>query len=568
MITGRVVSDDGASSPIRRASVTLNPSESPSGKSTGGFTAITEDDGRFTFSGVRPGRYHLTVRKTGYLRASFGATRPGRPGTPIVVGASGAADYVLRLAKGAVITGTIVDAMGDPAARAQLEIFRVRVVNGARLADDHHWATTDDRGVYRVHSLPPGEYIVSAAYGQHGQPEALNLTSTADVQWAERQLRGTRTAAEPPPARERAGYAPAYFPGTVNAGRAQTIVVSAGEERSGVDFMMPLVPMARVDGTVAMPDGKPAPAMVFLVPADTTPMMGFHNLRETGGPQFSFGGLTPGTYTLLARSGGSHEMPFARFAVAEGGGVAEQSPRQPPAPMWATTTVTVGTVDVTDVALALRPALEVTGRVVFDAATGKAPDAATAEIRFTPIGEQRLAFSATADVDKEGRFRADTLMPGRYLIQMTFKRGSAPSERWRVRSIAVAGRPVPEVAFDVSDRSIADVSVTVTDRVSALRGTLSTAGNQPAPDFYVIAFPADQMYWTPQSARVQAVRPATDGAFLFESLAPGEYLLAALTDVEQEEWFDPAFLAALRPSAIAVKVVEGTTTTQNVRIAR
>ena len=119
----------------------------------------------------------------------------------------------MRLAKGAVITGAIVDAMGDPATNVHVEVYRVRVASGARLTDVQESATTDDRGIYRIHSLLPGEYVVAAVYRPgYAPPDAMNLTSAADVQWAERQLRATRTTPEPPPARERAGYAPVTFP--------------------------------------------------------------------------------------------------------------------------------------------------------------------------------------------------------------------------------------------------------------------------------------------------------------------------------------------------------------------
>jgi hypothetical protein len=49
-------------------------------------------------------------------------------------------------------------------------------------------------------------------------------------------------------------------------------------------------------------------------------------------------------------------------------------------------------------------------------------------------------------------------------------------------------------------------------------------------------------------------------------LPPGEYRVAALTDVVNGEWFNPAFLEGLLPASIRVAIVEGQKTTQNLKI--
>jgi hypothetical protein len=51
----------------------------------------------------------------------------------------------------------------------------------------------------------------------------------------------------------------------------------------------------------------------------------------------------------------------------------------------------------------------------------------------------------------------------------------------------------------------------------------------------------------------------------FRGLPPGDYYLAAVTDAETGEWFDPAFLESLVPASLKVVIRQGQTTTQNVR---
>jgi hypothetical protein len=100
---------------------------------------------------------------------------------------------------------------------------------------------------------------------------------------------------------------------------------------------------------------------------------------------------------------------------------------------------------------------------------------------------------------------------------------------------------------------------------SELSGTIEDARGSPATEFFVIAFSRDQAHWSPQSRRIRSARPGNDGRFVFANLPPGEYALAAVTDVEPNEWFDPAFLKQLEPASIAITIGEGEKKVQNIR---
>src|SRR5690349_12680821 len=67
----------GTGQPARRARVTLNAADGG-----GSRTAMTDEQGRYAFNNLAPGRYTLSASKTGHIGVSFGAARPGRPGTP------------------------------------------------------------------------------------------------------------------------------------------------------------------------------------------------------------------------------------------------------------------------------------------------------------------------------------------------------------------------------------------------------------------------------------------------------------------------------------------------------
>ncbi len=147
----------GTGQPARRARVTLNANEGG-----GSRTAMTDEEGRYVFSGVGAGRYMLSASKTGHVGVIFGQTRPGRPGTPIQLtdGQQFAAN--LQLPRGSVITGTVVDEYGEPTPGTQVRVMRYVVQAGRRTLQQAGNGATDDRGIYRVYGLQPGEYIVSA----------------------------------------------------------------------------------------------------------------------------------------------------------------------------------------------------------------------------------------------------------------------------------------------------------------------------------------------------------------------------------------------------------------------
>ena len=58
-------------------------------------------------------------------------------------------------------------------------------------------------------------------------------------------------------------------------------------------------------------------------------------------------------------------------------------------------------------------------------------------------------------------------------------------------------------------------------------------------------------------AHIQAVRTDAAGAFRLRSLPPGDYLVVVSDDVEQGEWFDPAYLEQARTGAKHVSIAEG-----------
>jgi len=64
----------------------------------------------------------------------------------------------------------------------------------------------------------------------------------------------------------------------------------------------------------------------------------------------------------------------------------------------------------------------------------------------------------------------------------------------------------------------------------------------------------------------RATRPASDGRFSVADLPAGDYLIAALTDVEPDEWKRAEFLGQLVAAGVKVTIRDGERTVQDLRL--
>jgi hypothetical protein len=171
----------------------------------------------------------------------------------------------------------------------------------------------------------------------------------------------------------------------------------------------------------------------------------------------------------------------------------------------------------------------------------------------------------------DGTFTISGMDPGAYRMAPTITpaRGTGPGTPWILKSAMLNGRDLADVPVDIrAGEQITDVVVTFTDRHSELAGTLFDAAGQPAPGFYVVAIPPDEALWAPGTRRMPApARAATNGSFRFAGLPPGNYILAAVTSVDQEDLGDATFVRRLVNGGVRVTLAEGERRTQDVRFS-
>jgi hypothetical protein len=557
VIVGIVVADDAEAKPVRRARVTCTPTDAPLG-----VTTITDDAGRFACGGLATGRFIVMATRDAWVATVYGAKRPMGPGTAVPVTSGEKTEIVLRLPRGAVITGTILDQNGQPASNAGVRAMRYAIRNGERqLVPYGNSPATDDRGVYRIYGLAAGDYIVGAT-GRAGfggvQSGELRLMPEVDV----RQPAAAQPQPGQPDPRERSvTIASTYYPGSTVSSQAGVVTVRAGEARGGVDFALQLATTARVEGTVTLPEGGTPPGLQVNLLASSQsalsgqPFDGFRMGRASPDGAFTFSDIAPGQYTVLARG---------TRPVQEGA-----APGTPPQIVWASADLTIDGENISGLALTLEPGLVITGQIRFESGTQKpAPDVKAIRVSLQPVQTQGAATisPSAAAPDANGAFRLSGATPGRYRLTASGP-GTGRPGGWVLKSAVVNGQDTLDTPFVLqANQSVADAVITFTDRLAQLTGSVQNAAGAPATEFTVVLFPTDQALWAPQSRRIKGVRPAADGAYVVPNLPAGSYLLAAVDDVEPGEWFDPAFLQRLIPGAVRVTVADGEQKVHDIRL--
>lgn len=555
-LTGIVRTDGPDPQPVRRATVRVSAGANTSTRLVG-----TNDEGRFTFDGLPAGSYTLSVTKPGYVTTFHGSARPGRgPGVAVAVSNGARVDVALRILRGAVIAGTIADVRGNPLPGIAVHALDISSGGPAMPAG----TVTDYRGMYRIFSLPPGEYLV-AAIPRLG-PAGGNMAITGDVvavtdaeaQWARTAVSGTSVA--PPPAGRPVAYAPVFYPGSPDVAAAATVKLSAGEERGGADMIVRIVPVATISGPIVDDAGRPvSAATISLFPRKRDRPAPSDRLVTSGAlvlPRgsvtasgYSIPGVSPGEYTIVARSG------------TGGRGAAAAPP--PAATLWSVMDVTVSGADQPDLMIRLLPGQRISGQFAFDRAASVPNEIKAGEVVLTAAGSYLgSASTPRAVVESNGLFRFDSVPPGSYLVRAAVGGGTFTLKSVKLGSIDLADMPL-NVTPGAPD--LERLVVTFTDRAAELGGRLLDAGNRPDTRYSIVVFTTNRAFWRPSARRIRSVRPATDGSFTVTGLPAGEYAVVAVEDLDLDALGDSGFLSQLLESAFKLTLADGERKRQDLR---
>jgi protocatechuate 3,4-dioxygenase beta subunit len=525
-IRGRIVALD-TGRPLRRVQVRVSGE-----KVRRSIAAVTDPDGRYEVRNLAPGRYTIWVQKGGYVPVSYGQRGPHDPGRPVEVAAGQTLDRVdMRLPRGSVITGRVVDELGEPMSNVMISVLQYRRIGGKRqLMQTGGGNSTNDIGQYRVFGLPPGAYYVAAS-NQGGM-------GFEDVD----------------PSQEASDYEPTFYPGTPDPAAAQPVNVTIGEE-AVADIQLTPTRVHSVSGVAVDSAGKPITGgWVSLMRKGAMlrgDMRGGTALDGEG--SFSVHGLSAGTYILQVNEAGRMGGPRAPdqdFEVAR-------------------LTVTVAGEDITGLRLAGTKGGVLRGRVVFEG--GLPPtDTPRGSISCYPVDEEmamggmRMSGSSFAEAAK-GDLSWELKNVFGPCVITSYVQG------WMLKAVRAGGADLLEQPIDVPpQKPITDIELVFTNRLTTVMGSVAGADGAAVKDYAIIIFPEDETKWEQSrgmASRVRVARADQDGTFKFRSLPPGDYLAVALENVDTTEDQDPEVLERLRPLATPARVTEGGTVTLTMKLS-
>lgn len=586
----------GQNQPARKVRVNLSGAELRGSRST-----TTDDQGRFSFTALPAGRYSLSANKPGHLSVTYGQRRPGTQGTQIQLSDGQKFSATLQIPRGSVLTGTVLDENGDATPGTNVRAMRFVRQGERRTLQSAGSGSTDDRGIYRIFNLQPGEYVVCAT--PRNQPtEVMRGQAEVEAMRAEiqsvaaagareelvRSLTERLSVVQSNMAAQRGdeaptGYAPICYPGTLSTTEAAAVPLGVGEEKPGIDFQLLMVPMARVEGMVVNSTGASYQNIQLTLQEASIAGSALgvsQGSRPDAEGRFRFNSVAPGTYKLTARAqigqggrGGPGTPPLpaspteARVVmgvtVQDGRGV---PPAQRPEPIvvWGGVDVVVDGRNVSNVMLPLQMGMSVSGDVKFEGAIPPPADLTRLRVTVNSAEPGPMSTNANARVDASGRFTVQSVAPGRYRLTA----GGAPG--WFLESASVGGQDALDFPFEVKpNQAVGGITVTFTDKQTEFSGTIVDDQNRPATDYTILIFPADNRYWTGgPTRRIQTVRPGTDGRFTVRTLPPGDYKLATLVDFEPGSTTDPAFLQQVDSTALRFTLQPGEKKQQDIRMSR
>ena len=156
----------------------------------------------------------------------------------------------------------------------------------------------------------------------------------------------------------------------------------------------------------------------------------------------------------------------------------------------------------------------------------------------------------TGRVNADGAFELKAVV-GPVVLSITTLTGD-----WMLQSVELNGRNLADDPIEVRHgETLTGVRVVLTNQPTRLGGVILDEKKQPA-DGTVVVFPEETSRWRENSRTVRAARPDQRGEFSIRGLPAGKYLIAAVDYVQDGQWYDPEFLADLRPRAQPLSLAE------------
>jgi hypothetical protein len=595
VVFGQVTEAD-SNRPVAGALVTLNITGSTP------IRVMADAQGRFGFRDLPAGRFNISTVRPGWVDGAYGRTRPAGPALSLSLAAGEKVSGVtVPMWRYAVIAGRVVDESGDPLVNKSVRVLKRTTSGGKVRLVMGSIDSTDDRGMFRIGQLEPGEYVVAvpmdsgteimfAGEGAKMDVAVMRMAEVAAVAGARAAVGGGGggamfiadsggSAAGMTEDGRALAFPTMFYPTATTAAKAQIITLTSGEERTAVDFLLRPVPTSKVSGTMMGPEGPAANLQITMVNAEADELaspIDTLSSASDGQGRFTFSGVPPGQYVLRATRSPRMAMgPGETTTISQGGNVmvfrtatASGSAPLPTEPtLWAEMMVSVGSKDLSDLTIGLRPGLKVNGMVQFNG-TAERPAGdrlSSVGLNLEPADARPGLTGGRGRIDQSGTFTTVGVSPGKYFIRVL----GAP-QGWTFHSAMVNGRDASVVPIDIEANDVSGVMIAFTDKPSEFAGDVSVDSGA-AETATVLVFPSDPNAWVgygSSSRRFSSTRVGKDGKFRVMNLPAGEYFAIAIQDRLATDWQNPRFLESLAPEATRVRVRDGERVTQMLKVSK
>jgi protocatechuate 3,4-dioxygenase beta subunit len=458
----------------------------------------TGEDGRFDFGGVRLGKYELNAAKRGYLTQSY-QEHEGFS-TAIAVGPERKSDdLIFKVTPQAIFYGTVSDETGEPIRRAQVRLYEDRDMDGIRSTQQGQTVSTDDRGVYEMPNIGPGNYFLSAS----AQP-----WYAAGMNGVHSPVQSNDGQSSPDSALDVA-YPTIFYPGAIDSDDAIPIPIRGGER---IEANMTLTAQRAMHLHLALVRGQEGGAQVSIERTvfGQLERMPTLQMNDEGGVEIN--GVLPGRYEVAVSHSDGQSPPESNHFTADIADGATQLSAEG------------GVGDVT-----------VSGKVTpFDSKIR------SASISLVAASHPRRNY--TVPVNDAGEFTAQ-VAPGEYEV-------TGQIAQMYVAGISSPNALVKGLMLQVNAGAAPRLEIVAGTGYGQIEGMAVRAGH-PASGIMILLAPEDAKDNQILFRRDQS---DSDGTFLLFNIVPGRYRLLAIDDGWELNWADPNVLAAYLKKSITVHV--------------
>jgi Carboxypeptidase regulatory-like domain len=490
-ISGKVV-DARSGAPLSRCSVEIAPTSdrgAPRSVETG-------EDGQFFFAGLAQGKYSLSAGKRGYLVQGY--EEHDDFSTAIAVGPGLQSEGILfKAVPQAVISGVVTEERGEPVRQAQVRLFKDQDRMGIRSTELRQTVTTDDRGMYEIGRIDPGNYY-------------LAVSARPWYAQAMQRMQPNEKGQEEPTSPLDVAYPTTFYPQVTDSEDATPIPIKGGE-RIQADVTLTALQAAHI--RIPLPVQDPQQGGGYNVQLSQSV---FGQPETVGAPSYTIqngvmeiSGILPGHYDFtLSAPGRGGPMPESIHFAGD---------------------VTSATTELTSANA--ESEVTVTGKVT--SVDGKIPDGGIT----LRAAHQRRAYPAR--LDKAGEFNL-TVPPGDYEIV-----GQIP-QMYLARITAQDGE-VRNRVLTVKDGSAPKLELLASKGFGQIEGVVKR-DDQPVSGVMVLLAPDDNPFLFRRD------QSDSDGTFTLANIVPGRYRLLAVERGWELEWANRDVLHAFLKKSVPVEV--------------